>query len=124
MNASRLTIRARITGGSLLIAILISIAAGAVIFTQVERIIHDGQVRLLEGIEGPYVTAINDGDTQEMDPPGPGQFVAVVDAEGTVVLDTLPDSLSDQVTALTAEPDGVRVAGDDYLVRTTTVPAE
>jgi len=124
MNGSRLTIRARITGGSLLIAILISIAAGVVIFTQVERIVHDGQVRLLEGIEGTYVTAIDDGDTHEMDPPGPGQFVAVVDATGTVVLDTLPDTLSDQVTGLAAEPDGVRTVGEDYLVRSTSVPAE
>src|SRR6478609_2926409 len=100
MNFSRLGIRARITGGSLLIAILISIAAGVVIYNQVQRIVSEGQVRVLEGIEGQYVTAINDGDTAEPDLPGPGQFVAVVDPTGNVVLDTLPDGLTDQVPKL------------------------
>ncbi|GAA1960795.1 HAMP domain-containing sensor histidine kinase [Microbacterium deminutum] len=120
MNLSRLTIRARITGGSLLIAILISIAAGVVIFSQVQRIVSEGQVRLLEGIEGPYITAINDGDTQEFDLPGPGQFVAVVDPAGAVVLDTLPATLAADATAIAAQPDGVQPVGD-YLVRSTSV---
>ncbi|KJL43774.1 sensor histidine kinase [Microbacterium trichothecenolyticum] len=121
MNLSRLSIRARITGGSLLIAILISIVAGIVIFAQVQRIVSDGQERLLEGIEGPYVTAIHSGDTEEMDLPGPGQFVAVVDPTGQVVLNTLPNGLADAVTTIAGEPDGVRTIGEDYLVRSTSV---
>ncbi|GAA1979797.1 HAMP domain-containing sensor histidine kinase [Microbacterium pumilum] len=121
MNLSRLSIRARITWGSLLIAIMISVVVGIVIFTQVERIVSEGQQRLLVGIEGPYVTAINGGDTHEMDLPGPGQFVAVVDPSGAVVLNTLPDALADQVATIAERSDSVRTLGDDYLVRSASV---
>lgn len=121
---SRLTIRARITGGSLLIAILISVAAGIVIYNQVQRIVSDGQVRVLEGIEGQYITAIGTGDIEEFDPAGPGQFVAVIAPDGSVPIETLPEPLADQVITLGAEADGVRKVGDDetaYLVKISTV---
>lgn len=126
MRDFRLTIRARITGGSLLIAILISIAAGILIYNQVQRIVSAGQARVLESIEGQYVTAITDGDTQEMDPPGPGQLVAVVDPDGTVAINTLPTSLSTQVSGLALQPDDIRtIEAEDveYLVGTTSVNA-
>ena len=71
VKLSRLTIRARITGGSLLIAILISIVAGIIIYTQVERIVADGQVRVLESIAVPYVTAIESDDTEKTRPSRP-----------------------------------------------------
>ena len=79
MNLSRLTIRTRITGGSLLIAILISIVAGILIYSQVQRIVNDGQVAVLENIEAPYLTALREAGSDEVDPPGPSQLVAVVD---------------------------------------------
>lgn len=93
MNRGRLTIRARITGGSLLIALLVSAVAGIVIYSQVQRIVHDGTVRVLESVQGPYATAITTGDTEEWDQPGPGQYVAVIDPTGAVPVDTLPDTL-------------------------------
>ncbi|WP_337026837.1 sensor histidine kinase, partial [Microbacterium sp. LB16] len=126
MNLSRLTIRARITGGSLLIAILISIVAGIVIYSQVARIVDESQIRVLEGIEGQYVTAITTGDTAELDMPGPGQYVAVIDPSGTVALDTLPEGLSERVSELAAEPDGDRTvdaASSRFVVRSTSVDA-
>lgn len=125
MNVSRLTIRTRITGGSLLIAILISIVAGIVIYSQVARIVSESQIRVLESIEGQYVTAITTGDTEEFDMPGPGQFVAVVDPSGAVAIDTFPDAIAGRVRDLAAEPDGVRrVDGEtDYIVRSTSVVA-
>jgi two-component system OmpR family sensor kinase len=127
VNLSRLSIRARITGGSLLIAILLSIAAGVVIYSQVERIVSDDRLRVLESVEGPYVTAIRDGDTDEIDPPGLGQFAAVVAPDGSVPLDTLPDALAEEVTALAARPDGVHVVGsggETHLVKVTAVDGE
>lgn len=123
---SRLTIRARITGGSLLIAILISVAAGIVIYHQVQRIVSDGQVRVLRGVEGQYISAIGIGDIEEFDPPGPGQFVAVVAPDGTVPIETMPDALINQVGTLADGADGVRTIGrgdDAYLVKVTTVEA-
>ncbi|MFF3026396.1 sensor histidine kinase [Microbacterium sp. NPDC057944] len=122
MNLSRLTIRVRITGGSLLIAILISVVAGIIVYSQVARIVGEGQVRLLEGVEGQYVTAITTGDTEEMDLPGPGQFVAVIDPSGAVGVDTLPDGLSGRAEEFAAGPDGHTTVGS-YVVRATTVTA-
>ncbi|WP_413353795.1 sensor histidine kinase [Microbacterium sp. 1P06AB] len=124
MNPARLTIRARITAGSLLIAILISIAAGIIIFSQVQRIVHEGQVRLLEGVQGQYVTAISTGDTEEFDAPGPGQLVAVLSPTGTPLINTLPVPLNQQLTRLVGGPDEVRTVTngqDSYLVMTSTV---
>lgn len=127
MNFSGLTIRARITGGSLLIAILISIAAGIVIYNQVQRIVNDDHLRVLESIEGPYVTAITDGDTEDFDPPGPGQLAAVVAPDGTVTLDTLPAGLSEQIPGFASAPDAVSEVEVDeaaYLVKARTVDGE
>ncbi len=124
MNLSRLTIRARITGGSLLIAILISIVAGIIIFTQVQRIVSDGQVRVLENVEGPYLTALRADGTDDVDPPGAGQLVAVVAPDGTVHVTTLPDALAADLDALLAHPDETRkvsVGTGTFLVRVTAV---
>ena len=126
MNLSRLTIRVRITGGSLLIAILISIIVGIVIYAQVARIVDESRIRVLEGIEGQYVTAITTGDTAELDMPGPGQYVAVIDPSGAVALDTLPATLAGQVSTLAAEPDGDRTvdaSSSRFVVRSTSVDA-
>lgn len=126
MKPSRLGIRTRITGGSLLIAILISVVAGIVIYTQVARIVNESQTRVLEGIEGQYVTAITTGDTQELDRPGPGQFVVVVDPSGAVAIDTFPDGLAARLPEPGSEPDGVRTvhAGtSEFVVRSTSVEA-
>ena len=127
VNPSRLTIRARITGGSLLIAILISIAAGVVIYSQVERIVSEGQARVLEGIEGQYVTAITDGDTAGA---RPAWSRAVrrggrPDRNGGA---QHPPGWRSRIRrpTLAAEPDGVRTVSagsSEYLVRSTTVSA-
>ncbi|MBX3098431.1 MAG: HAMP domain-containing histidine kinase [Salinibacterium sp.] len=124
MNLARLTIRARITGGSLLIAILISIVAGIIIFTQVERIVSDGQLLVLDNIESPYLTALSQEGTDEVDPPGAGQLVAVVAPGGDLHVDTLPAALTASLDSLVARPDGTRTvssAGETFLVRVTTV---
>ncbi|CAN5555640.1 ATP-binding protein [soil metagenome] len=124
MKASRFTIRARITGGSLLIAILISIVAGILLYTQVQRIVNDGQVAVLANIEAPYLTALADPSSEEVDPPGPLQLVAVVPPSGSSKVDTLPAKLSAKLDDLVESPTAARtvpVSGGSYLVRVTEV---
>jgi signal transduction histidine kinase len=123
VRPSRLTIRARITGGSLLIAIAISLIAGVVIYLQVERIVTDGQVAVLESVEAPYVLALDQEGGQNVDVPAPGELVAVVDPAGSVRVDTLPASLSSQLEQLIARDGTASVAttGGSYLVRVTGV---
>ncbi|MBG6054862.1 signal transduction histidine kinase [Salinibacterium sp. CAN_S4] len=127
MNLSRLTIRARITGGSLIIAILISIVAGIVIFTQVQRIVYDGQVRVLENVEGPYLTALTANAAEEVDEPGADQLVAVVSPDASLQVNTLPDALTGQLDSLKAAPDATRnvsVGSMTFLVRVTGVETD
>lgn len=127
MNLSRLTIRARITGGSLIIAVLISIVAGIIIFTQVQRIVYDGQVRVLENVEGPYLTALNASGTDDVDPPGADQLVAVVAPDGVVHVNTLPDALTAQLDSLASGADATRtvsVPSETLLVRVTSVDTD
>ncbi|GAB3136116.1 sensor histidine kinase [Marisediminicola antarctica] len=122
MSWSRLGIRTRITGGSLLIAALISVVAGILIFSQVQRIVADGQIAVLENVEGPYLTALALDPTEALDPPGASQLVAVVDPSGVSKVNTLPDPLGGRATELASSP-GTRTIEVDsatYLVRVTT----
>lgn len=123
MNWSRLGIRARITGGSLLIAALISIVAGILIYSQVQRIVTDGQITVLKNVEAPYLTALAREPSETFDPPGASQLVAVVNPSGVPKIDTLPDSLARRATELASAP-GTRTVDVDsaaYLVRVTAV---
>ncbi|MGV8969953.1 MAG: sensor histidine kinase [Microbacteriaceae bacterium] len=126
MKASRLTIRARITGGSLAIAMLISIGAGVIIFTQVQRIVSDGQTQILENVEGPYLKALTEESNEDVDPPGAGQLVAILAPDDSIRVNTLPDALTLNLDDLRAKPDQTRIvnaSGDSFLVRVTAVPA-
>jgi two-component system, OmpR family, sensor kinase len=112
-----LTIRARIAGGSLLIALVISIVAGIVIDSQVERIVHEGSIAVLESDSEPYVVALQDEPGERFDAPGPGQHVAVIAPDGTAQVDTLPPALSTRRTELTtARTARVTVDGTTYNV--------
>ena len=124
MKLSRFTIRARITGGSLLIAILISIVVGIILFTQVQRIVSDGQVRVLENVEAPYLTALQEHGADELDPPGLNQLVAIIAPDRSVSVTTLPAVLSAQLDTLVSRPNDTRTvvaSGESFLVRVTTV---
>jgi len=124
MNLSRLTIRARITGGSLIIAILISVIAATIIFAQVQRIVSDGQQRVLDNVEAPYLAALSQDATEEVDPPGANQLAAVVAPNADIRVDTLPGFLTAEMTKLLESPNEtrpIRDGTDTYLVRVTTV---
>jgi two-component system OmpR family sensor kinase len=123
MTWARLGIRARITGGSLLIAALISVVAGILIYSQVQRIVSDGQVAVLKNVEAPYLTALELEPTETFDSPGASQMVAVVDPSGFPQVNTLPAALASTTTELTKSL-GTRIlsAGStSYLVRVTAV---
>ena len=124
MRLNRLTIRARITGGSLLIAILISVVAGVIIRNQVVHIIYDGEVSVLRSITAPYRTALTTESTPELDPPGHEQEAAVVDPQGVVEINTLQRALRPQLQDLVSRDTDTRTVvanGVHYLVSVSTV---
>lgn len=118
---NRLSIRARITGGSLIIAILVAIVAGVSIDAQVQRIVHEGTLAVLESDSEPYVLAIRGEPGESFDAPGPGQHVAVVTPDGSTRVDTLPRKLRELRSELVAHGTLTQVAVDgtayDVLAR-------
>jgi two-component system, OmpR family, sensor kinase len=124
VRLNRLGIRARITGGSLLFAILISIVAGIIIRNQVVHIIYDGEVSVLRSIAAPYRTALTTEPTPELDPPGHEQEAAVVDPQGVVEINTLQRALRPQLQDLISRDTDTRTVvanGVHYLVSVSTV---
>lgn len=116
-------IRTRIAGGSLVIAILISIAAGIVINSQIERIVREGTTAVLRSDSAPYVVALENEPTESFDAPGPSQLVAVVAPDGSTPVNTLPKPLSAMLPALTTLDTTTTVTADgiDYIVLATPV---
>ncbi len=123
MRLNRLGIRARITGGSLLIAIAISVIAGIIINNQVGHILYDGELSLLTSIAAPYRTALVKEAT-DLEPPGSGLDAAVVDPSGVAKVNTLPKALRAELPRLVALDVGTRTltaGGVSYLIQTSTV---
>jgi signal transduction histidine kinase len=124
VRLNRLGIRARITGGSLLIAIAISVTAGFIIRNQVERIVYDGEVSVLRSITAPYKSEIAKNPNAAIDPPGGDQEAAVVSPDGTVVINTLQRHLRPQLADLVSHDTDTRTVlagGIHYLVSVTRV---
>lgn len=123
MRFDRVGIRTRIAGGSLSIAILISVVAGIVINTQLERIVREGTVAVLDSEIVPYVVALETEPRETFDPPGPSQLIAVVRSDGRTPIDTLPAELAVRLPDL-VQSDGPRtvVSGvGQYIVQSTEV---
>jgi len=123
---SRLGIRARITGGSLLIALLISVIASILIYNQVRHIVNDGEIAVLESIEAPYRAAVAKSPGEDLDRPGSELYAAVINPNGVHKVDTLPRALRPLIPKL-IEHDGetrnFSAGGVTYLVRITSVEA-
>jgi two-component system OmpR family sensor kinase len=123
-SLNRFGIRARITGGSVLIAILMSVVAGLIIQGQLVRIDYDGEVSVLRSITAPYESALKTEPTAELDPPGGDQEAAVVNPHGVIVIDTLQRPLRPRLKDLVSGDSGTRTVvshGVHYLVSVTKV---
>jgi two-component system OmpR family sensor kinase len=124
VKLNRLGIRARITGGSLLIAIAISVIAGVIIQNQVGHIVYDGELSVLHSIADPYRTALGSEPTEHLDPPGSGQNAAVVDPAGVARVDNLPKALRAKLPMLLTSDERTHTIvadGVPYLVQTSQV---
>ena len=114
----RIGIRARISGGSLIIAILISLAAGIVINARIERIVRDGTIAVLDSDAIPYVIALRDEPGDSFDDPGPSQLLAVLAPDASTPVDTLPADLAVPLSTLrTADGQVIETGEQQYLLR-------
>jgi two-component system OmpR family sensor kinase len=120
----RLSIRLRITLGSVLIAAVLAGGAVAVFRVQVESIISSTTKTLLIHDADPFLTEIATHPDQTFDTPARGQLIAIVRPGGTIVESNLPRVLKEQMDTLLTLGTSVKsvLAGDDsYLVLNQTV---
>jgi len=125
-------IRSRIAGGSLLIAVVVSLFAGLAINAQLERIVRDGTVQALRSDGAQYVFALQARPDDPLQGPGLGTRIAVVAPDGSIPVFSLPTTLAAQIPALAASQEvttvdagratyvllsqEVRVGGDTWYV--------
>jgi len=121
---SRLSIRWRITLGSLVIAALFFGATGIVFRFQVDSILHRTASTLLSNDAEQFQTSLVSSAGTRVDQPGRGQLVAVVDPDGVVKVNTLPHLLTGRLGTLLEMDSTVKTINsrdDSYLVRNETV---
>ncbi|WP_241246337.1 sensor histidine kinase [Microbacterium endophyticum] len=115
----RLSIRARITIGTLLIAALFFTGVAIVVRQQVDGILQNAAYDVLMSDATPFETAIQQEPDDPVDNPGEGQLIAVVDPTGATRVSTLPSALTatpDLVDVTRPGPQHLVVDGSAYLV--------
>ncbi|NQX28122.1 HAMP domain-containing histidine kinase [Microbacteriaceae bacterium VKM Ac-2854] len=94
MNAIRaLSIRARITLGSLLVAILAVTAVSFALHGQFLSIVHQSEVTLAEGDLAAFETDLRQNPTETPDQPAAGILVYLRSPNGDVAVDTTPHDI-------------------------------
>ncbi|HEX4057777.1 MAG TPA: ATP-binding protein [Galbitalea sp.] len=115
-----LSIRTRITLGTVVVALILSVVAGALLELDVESIVRDTTVRLLAADSAPFEAAIRKNPTDPQLAVGEGQLVAIIRPNRVTVLSDLPDSLRDvyrQLRSFHEAPRSVNHDGRQFLVR-------
>ncbi|KQR50945.1 two-component system sensor protein [Leifsonia sp. Leaf336] len=124
----RLSITARITIGSLVVATLFGLVAVVVIRVGVASILHNATNTLLNNDVTAPAASVESNPAGPFDLPGGGQELAVVDADGDILASTLPESLEDRIPRLLAlgpSPSTISINGNTYdvLVRSVQTTA-
>lgn len=113
-------IRGRIVVGSVLLTALLGIIAAVILIAQVDRVVRGGTDFVLRSDAAPYVGALTDDPGEELDPPGPGQLVAVLSPAGASVVDSLPPGVLAAIDARSPRSETFVIPGGsgEYLVAT------
>jgi signal transduction histidine kinase len=120
-----LSIRARITLGSLVIAAVLFSIAAFFFRLEVQSILNETTATLLENDTAPVVAELTSDPSKPPDRPGEGQLIAVLDPAGQVQVSSLPKSLTKRITSLVTLGDAphlVNTGRSTYLVAVETVP--
>jgi signal transduction histidine kinase len=88
----RLSIRWRITIGSVLIGAVLLAAAGVLFHQQVQQAQINSDKKLLYGATNPYLDLVRD-HPEQLERPAGEQWIAVIDPDGKTVASNLPEDL-------------------------------
>lgn len=112
---ARLTIRARITIGTVLIASAVAATVGVVMDGNLARIARSGTVDLLRSDGASYYVDLQNGTTTGFDEPATWQYVVVQRPDGTTAINTFPRRLQRHLRELAEEDDDPEVTRDDGI---------
>ncbi|MGK9147110.1 HAMP domain-containing histidine kinase [Plantibacter flavus] len=104
----RLSIRARITLGSVLVAVVLVTAASLAMHQRLEQIVHDSEVTLAQGDLSSFAADIRANPTEPPDQPAAGILVSVQAPDGSIPVDTMPHDIREVVLATDGEDRGSR----------------
>jgi len=119
-----LSIRARITVGSLLVATVLFSTAAFFFRLEVQSILTATNETMLRNDAEPLIGELAANPTEAIESPSEGQLLAIIDPDGVVRKSSLPRSLDRQITALSdlgPDPQTVNTPAATYLVSATTV---
>lgn len=119
-----LSIRARITVGSLIVATVLFSTAAFFFRLEVQSILTETNETMLRNDAEPLINQLATRPADAIQSASEGQLLAIVDPTGTVQKSSLPRSLDRQISALTKlgpDPQTVDTPAATYLVSATTV---
>jgi len=119
-----LSIRARITVGSLLVATVLFSTAAFFFRLEVQSILTATNETMLRNDAEPLIGELAANPTDAIESPSEGQLLAIIDPDGVVRKSSLPRSLDRQITTLSdlgPDPQTVNTPAATYLVSATTV---
>jgi signal transduction histidine kinase len=120
----RLSITARITIGSLVIAFAFGAIAVVGVRLGVAAVQLNATITLLRHDTAPFTETLENHPDQAIGTPGESQSIAIVDPQGVVKVSTMPRSLRDRIPEMAAamgRPGMITTANADYLTYTSTV---
>lgn len=109
-----LSIRSRITIGSVAVAMILFAVAAVVFYQVVSSIVDRSERTILVGIEGELQRDITDGDPPHLESASNGQLYLAIAPDGTVTETTMPSALSTAVRSDLADREGP-VTNAQYL---------
>ncbi|TFD77668.1 sensor histidine kinase [Cryobacterium fucosi] len=124
MKLPGLSIRGRISIGSVLIAAVLFSSAAFFFRLEVQSILIDTTETLLSNDAAPIVADLVRNPTESIDAPTEGQLIAVVDPGGELRRSSLPRSLNnrlDDLATIGEHPQAIDTGNTRYLVASTTV---
>lgn len=127
LGLPQLSIRARITVGSLVVATLLFSTAAFFFRLEVESILTETNETMLQNDAEPLINQLATSPTDTIQVATEGQLLAIVDSTGAVRTSSLPRSLDRQIGSLTdlgPDPKTVDTPAATYLVSATTVSTD
>ncbi len=114
MTGGRMSVRARITLGSLAVAAVLVVLALLVVRAQVATILTNADASLAQSDLASFEKDISAHPDEPVDDPGTGVLVYVRDPEGTVQVDTLPHDVLELVEGRPATNEQYTTTDDEH----------